>query len=174
MRAAWLGERRRQQLEPVCRKLRREREKESFRASCALQAFARSLSKAFQVSKASTGYGSFHSTKSSLLDMQKLTRRTGLRLSECVCLETSFFCWFRIRKNTQNEFQTNSKHTQVAQHAGAWSGERGEGVCTPTRCKSQKNVSNFHKVQWDGKRQQQQQSAHFEYDSIKDIFGWAR
>lgn len=127
MRAAWLGERRRQQLEPVCRKLRREREKESFRASCALQAFARSLSKAFQVSKASTGYGSFYSTKSSSLDMQKLARRTGLRLSECVCLETSFFFWFRNRKNTQNEFQTNSKHTQVAQHAGAWSGEGVKG-----------------------------------------------
>lgn len=38
----------------------------------------------------------------------------------------------------------------------------------------QKNVSNFHKLQWDGKRQQQQQSTHFEYDSIKDIFGWGR
>lgn len=44
-----------------------------------------------------------------------------------MCAWKQAFFWFRIGKKTQNEFQTNSKHTQVAQHAGAWSGEGVKG-----------------------------------------------
>lgn len=39
----------------------------------------------------------------------------------------AFFVGLEFEQNTQNEFQTNSKHTQVAQHAGAWSGEGVKG-----------------------------------------------
>lgn len=39
----------------------------------------------------------------------------------------AFFFGLEFEQNTQNEFQTNSKHTQVAQHAGAWSGEGVKG-----------------------------------------------
>jgi len=36
------------------------------------------------------------------------------------------------------------------------------------------NVSDFHNTRWVGAGQQQKQSTHFVYDSIKDIFGLGR